>query len=189
VTEWRDAEEVAVPVPDDVPDWRRTVTTRTGLWIELQWGGQRERSELLEIRDLPDGRRALLTIVNVRRPGIRIAWIYWNPDTMSLFNRWHRGALSAAETDWQEGDAHRIGVGEMSDCFEDCDWTTFRPHLDVEVRAGGRWHQGKLLWRYNGATRGRAVWTVDVGFHEPEWGAVATYQRMYRWDPQAMRAL
>ncbi|WP_210586882.1 hypothetical protein [Streptomyces sp. GESEQ-35] len=49
---------------------------------------------------------------------IRMAWVYWHPDHMRLANRWARGALAAAEIEWHEGDAHRIDVGEMSDCFD-----------------------------------------------------------------------
>ncbi|WP_460088222.1 hypothetical protein [Streptomyces variabilis] len=191
MTEWRDAEEVPVQLPDKVPDWRETVSTRTGLRIELQWDGRRERTELLEVRDLSNGQRALLTIVNTHRPAdpsrrIRTAWVYWDPNCMQLSNPWHRGATATAEIVRHEGDAHRIRVGEMLDCFTG-DWTTFQPHRDVEVRAGGRWHWGKLRWRHNGPTRDRAVMVVDAPFYEPEWGAPVTYKRMYRWDPRTVR--
>ncbi|MDQ0765671.1 hypothetical protein [Streptomyces canus] len=162
------------------------MTSRTGLWLELLWDGQRERTEILEVLDLP-GHRALLTIVNTRRPGIRMAWVYWDPDGMRLINEWHRGASATAETEQDEGDAHRIGVGEMSDCFTG-DWTTFQPHRDVEVRAGGRWHRGQLLCRYHGPTEDRAVVTVEVLFWEPDWQTMVTYKRMYRWDAQAIRS-
>ncbi|MGA5441527.1 hypothetical protein ACPCKW_18660 [Streptomyces griseoincarnatus] len=74
----------------------------------------------------------------------------------------------------------------MLDCFTD-DWTTFQPHRKVEVRAGGRWHQGKLRWRHNGPTQDRAVMVVDFPFCEPTSGASVTYKRMYRWDPRTLR--
>ncbi|MDQ1020004.1 hypothetical protein [Streptomyces afghaniensis] len=74
----------------------------------------------------------------------------------------------------------------MLDCFTG-DWTTFQPHRDVEVRAEGRWHQGKLRLRCNGPTNDRAVMMVDVPFYEPAWGAPVTYKRMYRWDPRTLR--
>ncbi|MGW3728422.1 hypothetical protein [Streptomyces sp. NPDC000851] len=167
------------------------MTNRTGLWIKLQWAGRRERTELLEVCDLLNGRRAVLTIVNTHRPPvpsrrIRMAWVYWDPEIMQLSNRWHRGPLATAEAEWHEGDAHRIGVGEMTDCFTG-DWTTFRPRRDIEVRAGGRWHRGELWCRYNGPTEDRAVIAAWVSFYEPEWATAITYKRMYRWDPHAIR--
>ena len=187
-SQWRDAEEAPLPVPDEVPHRTDTMTHCTGLWLELQWNGRLEKAELLEVLDLADGRRALLTIVNTRRPGIRMAWLYWDADHMRLINEWARSPLATAEADWHEGDAHRIGVGEMLDCF-DGDWTTFRPRRDVEVRAGGRWHRGELWCRYNGPTEDRAVITAWMPFYEPEWGTTVTYKRMYRWDPQTIRLL
>ncbi|MEV1082025.1 hypothetical protein AB0I98_27875 [Streptomyces sp. NPDC050211] len=181
-----------MPVPDKVPGRRATVTDRTGLFIELQWDGQRERTGLLEVRDLADGRRAVLTIVNahhhppVPSRRIRMVWVYWDPENMQLINRWHGAALATAEAEWHEGDTHRIRAGEMSDCFKG-DWTTFRPRRGIEVRAGGRWRRAELWCRFNGPTKDRAVMDAWVPFYEPEWGAAVTYRRMYRWDPHAIR--
>ncbi len=107
-----------MPVPDQVPGFRATVTDRTGLFIELQWDGQRERTGLLEVRDLADGRRAVLTIVNahhhpsVPSRRIRMVWVYWDPENMQLINRWHGAALATAEAEWHEGEP--IGSGSAS---------------------------------------------------------------------------
>ena len=181
----RQAQEAPLPVPDEVPHWSETMTHETGLWLVLWWDGQEERTELLEAVDLADGRRALLTIVRVRRPGIRMAWVIWEPERMRLVNRWERGAPAAAEADSCEGDAHRIAVGEMSDCFWG-DFTTFSPHRAVDVRVGGRWYPGKLSALFHGE-QGRAVASATVSFFEPEWGAVIAYKRLYRMDPKTIR--
>lgn len=50
----------------------------------LQSDGERERTEVLRIRDLPDGRHAPLIIVNTRRPGTGMTWVYWDASRMSL---------------------------------------------------------------------------------------------------------
>ncbi|MGY5014673.1 hypothetical protein ACWCY6_42525 [Streptomyces sp. 900105755] len=178
MSDWRDAMEAPVLVPEKVPRLHETLTNRTGLWVELQWGGERDRTEVLEIRDLPDGPRVLLVIVNVRRPDIRMAWVYWDPARMSLRNEWTRGAPATAEALTHTGDAHAIDVGEMSDCFAG-DRTVFWPHRSVEVRVGGRWHPGRLRCLYNGPAGG-AVASVMMLFYEPDWGAPVAFKRLYR---------
>ncbi|MEU6254028.1 hypothetical protein [Streptomyces sp. NPDC047043] len=55
-SQWRDAEEAPIPVPDEVPHWTETMTSCTGPWLKVQWNGRREKTELLEVLDLADGR-------------------------------------------------------------------------------------------------------------------------------------
>ncbi|MFF5001582.1 hypothetical protein ACFY3G_02030 [Streptomyces phaeochromogenes] len=184
MTEWRDADQAPLPIPDKVPGLIETMTNRTGLVLHLQWDGERETVEILEARDLPDGRRALLVIVRVRRPGMRRVWVFWDPGRMSLANFW-RNARAAAEAEPREGDAVAAGL-DMTDCFRD-DFTTYAPPRDVEVHIAGRWWPGRLRCRFNGPTEDRAVVKVNVSLWEPEWGAAVEYERMYRWDPAAIR--
>ncbi|MFE6551676.1 hypothetical protein ACFVHS_25195 [Streptomyces sp. NPDC057746] len=138
----------------------------------------------MQVRDLPDGRRALLTIVNARRPGVRMAWVYWDADRMSLANDWVQ-ARATAEAEPREGDARAIAAGEMADCFTG-DHTAFWPHRDVEVRVGGLWQRGAMRCLYRGR-EGRAVAAVTVSLFEPGWGAWVGYKRLYEWDPLGIR--
>ncbi|MEU9214848.1 hypothetical protein AB0D27_45200 [Streptomyces sp. NPDC048415] len=84
----------------------------------------------------------------------------------------------------QNGDAVIAGRG-MLDCFEGKP-VTYWPRRKVEVRAGGRWHEGELRCHYRGPD-GRAVAWVEPRFYEPEWRAVVTFSRFYRWDPATIR--
>lgn len=184
MTEWRDADQAPLPIPYRTPGVRETLTNRTGLLLHLRWGGEREKSEILEARDLPDGRRALLVIVKVRRPGMRRLWVFWDPERMSLANFW-RNACAASEVEPREGDAVAAGL-DMTDCFRG-DFTTYTPPRDVDVLIAGRWRPGKLRCRFNGPTEDRAVVKVNVPLWEPEWDAAVEYERMYRWDPAVIR--
>jgi hypothetical protein len=67
-----------------VPRGREIEFNRTGLQLTLQWDGQRQKTHVLEYRDLPDGRRGILTIVNWPTPAIRMVWVVWDPSRMSL---------------------------------------------------------------------------------------------------------
>lgn len=182
----QDAVELPPPMPQPLSHWSETMTNCTGLWLEMQWQGRRERTEILEILDMADGRRALLAIVNTRRPDIRMAWVVWDPDRMGLVNRWERGTPSPAEAVRCNGDVHPIAVGEMTDCFTG-NFTTFPPYRAVEVRAGGRWHPGRLTAFHHGP-EGRAVASVMTLFYEPEWETHVAYKRLYQWDPATIRA-
>ncbi|MFF4802331.1 hypothetical protein ACFY1U_28665 [Streptomyces sp. NPDC001351] len=185
MSEWLDAEEAHLPIPDKRYGWRDGVTNRTGLWLHLQWAGERERAQILEACDLPSGRRALLVVVNGRRPGIRKAWIFWDPSRMSLENR-GSSPKASAEARPQRGDAVPADLEHWQACFNPSTVTRYQPHRGVEVRAGGDWHPGGLRRIYHGPD-GRGLAWVDVHFYEPEWNARVVYWRWYCWDPEVIR--
>jgi hypothetical protein len=166
-----------------VPDSRDIEFARTGLTLTLQWHGRRQKAQVLEHRDRPDGSRVLLVVVDWPRPTIRMAWVVWDPDRMSLLYA-DRQVRATAEAEPQNGDAVIAGRG-MLDCFEGKP-VTYWPRRKVEVRAGGRWHEGELRCHYRGPD-GRAVAWVEPRFYEPEWRAVVTFSRFYRWDPATIR--
>ncbi|MET8786886.1 MULTISPECIES: hypothetical protein [unclassified Streptomyces] len=184
MSEWRDAEEVPLPIPVRVPAGEEVEFNRTGLWLTLSRGGRRQRTQVIQYRDLPDGTRAILTIVDWPSPSIPMVWVAWDPDRMSL-EYTSREVLATAEAQPREGDAHAIGTGEMLDCFTG-DHTTYWPHREVEVRVGGLWRPGRLRCIYRGP-RNRAVALVMTSLYEPGWGAWVAFKRMYRWDPAAIR--
>ncbi|MFI6489542.1 hypothetical protein [Streptomyces sp. NPDC050564] len=183
MSEWRDAEEVALPVPDEVPEWRDIEFARTGLTLTLQRTGRRQKAQVLEYRDRPDGSRALLVIVDWPRPTIRMAWVAWDPDHMGLLYT-ERHVPATVEAEPQNGDAVIAGH-DMLDCFHGQP-VSYWPHHAVEVRVGGRWHEGGLRAHFNGPG-GRSVAWVQPRFHEPEWRALVTFSRHYVWDPATIR--
>ncbi|MFD0504525.1 hypothetical protein ACFQ0G_19535 [Streptomyces chiangmaiensis] len=140
---------------------------RTGLWLTLSRGGRRQRTQVIQYRNLPDGTRAILTIVDRPTPSINMVWVAWDPDRMSL-EYTSREVLATAEAELREGDARTIDTGEMLDCFTG-DHTAYWPHRDVEVRVGGLWRPGRLRCLYRGP-RGRAVALVMTSLYEPDWG-------------------
>jgi hypothetical protein len=184
MSDWRDAEEVPLPIPDQVPARGEVEFNRTGLWLTLSREGRRQRTQVIKYRNLPDGTRAILTVVDWPEPSLRMVWVAWDPDHMSL--EYTLGTvLATAEAVPHEGDARAIAAGEMLDCFTG-HHTPYWPHRDVEVRVGGFWRQGKMHCLFHG-TNGRAVASVTTSLYEPEWGARVAFKRMYRWDPEAIR--
>ncbi|WP_345657484.1 hypothetical protein [Streptomyces siamensis] len=183
MNEWRDAEEAALPVPDQVPDWRDTEYARTGLTLTLHRAGRRQKTQVLTYRDQPDGRRALLVVLDWPRPTIRMTWVLWDPDRMSLLYSEHH-VPAAAEADKQDGDV-AIAGDDMLDCFDDRP-VSYWPHRAVEVRVGGRWHEGGLRAHFNGPG-GRSVAWVQPRFYEPAWQALISFSRYYVWDPATIR--
>lgn len=179
-----DAEVAAVPIPARVPRGREIEFDRTGLRLSLSWGGRRQWVNVLEYRDLPGGGRGILVIVDWPTPCTRMVWVMWDPARMDLLYE-GRGVRAAAETEPRDGDAHSIAVGEMTECFTGTP-EAIHPHRDVEVHAGGRWHPGRMRTRFPGP-QGQAVVRVDVSFWEPEWEAEVGFERLYRWDPAAIR--
>ncbi|MEU9781446.1 hypothetical protein AB0H92_10815 [Streptomyces phaeochromogenes] len=180
----KNAEAAPLPIPTRVPRGQEIEFDRTGLRLTLQWNDRRQVTQVLEHRDLPDGGRAILAIVDWPMPTIRMVWVLWNPRRMGLLYT-GRSVRAAAEAEPCEGDAYAIAVGEMTDCFTG-EPEVFHPHRDVEVHAGGRWHPGRMRTRFPGP-QGQAVVRVDVSFWEPDWGAEVGFERLYRWDPGAIR--
>jgi hypothetical protein len=184
MSDWRDAEEVPLPIPAQVPAGEEVEFNRTGLYLTLSRAGRRQRTQVIQYRNLPDGTRAILTVVDWPAPSIRMVWVAWDPDRMSL--EYTSGTvLATAEAVPRQGDAHAIGTDEMLDCFTGLP-TSYWPHRDVEVRVGGLWRPGKLRSLFHGPG-GRAVASVTTSLYEPEWGAWVTFRRMYHWNPEAIR--
>ncbi|MGI5133328.1 hypothetical protein [Streptomyces sp. CA-106110] len=157
---------------------------RTGLYLTLSRAGRRQRTQVIQYRNLPDATRAILTVVDWPAPTIRMVWVAWDPDRMSL--EYTSGTvLATAEAVPRKGDARAIATDEMLGCFTGPP-TSYWPHRDVEVRVGGLWRPGKLRSLFHGPGGRAAAW-VTTSLYEPEWGTWVTFRRMYHWNPEAIR--
>ncbi|MEU8589612.1 hypothetical protein AB0C59_21840 [Streptomyces sp. NPDC048664] len=183
MSEWRDAEVVSLPVPEGLLHEPETEFDRTGLWLTLGRDGRRQRTPVLQYRALPDGRRAVLAIVDRPVPSVRTAWVVWDADHMSL-EYTAEAVLATAEARPRAGDARRVRAGGMPDPVTG--HTPYWPPRPIEVRVGGLWRPGGLRCLFHGPD-GPAVAQVSTSLYEPDWGAWVAYRRMYHWDPETLR--
>ncbi|MGX1907678.1 hypothetical protein ACWIID_02260 [Streptomyces phaeochromogenes] len=179
----RDAEEAPLPVPARPPHWRESLFMHTGLQATLHWSGRRQVCNVQDIRDQVDRTRALLVIVDWPRPSIRMAWVRWDPDRMSLEYTATK-VRAAVEAEPCEGDAALMGRDQLH-CLNG-EPIMYQPIRKVEVRIGGRWHDAQLQSRHEGLG-GQSVVRVRPWIYEQQWSACVAYRRFYCWDPATIR--